>query len=607
MDTWKQNFKDKWKYEKTQVIYEDKDGAQVTPIPSTTSTTTRTPGPDVTTKQTPGTSSPSVVTVDITTKGPHTGEVITADTSTLIKTVGITCGALIVLILLIVICICCCRRSAAKRNRRMTVRRPLNPAEPEVDHIYAEIEPLQRSTGSSGASGTSDDVRLPKKKGKGRKSGVSSFRYVTTRIAKFFSVDEDEGVDDQTVSYNRSGHKESASFGPPVPPDRNGRSTKKSRNAVSRGESTASRRHLLDGDSVERRSHVYNPLTREEKGRQSGPYDRLAISRELPSDEVEEPSSPHDYFMLNKEGKVSDPEEYHAHSVDTVKEDIEDDLEIIDEENKDTVGERVSKHDYFVLEPHEKEEETFVGKCADVDQSGKRGESGSVRSNSNGSPTKTVGSGGGVGDGRPEAKPRVSKQTSEHVLSGSLPRSPVKVDKKSEFTDKTPNGDNIVRMSSVDETYVLSKLGEAPLPPPGLAAGSVIGSEGCEAGTDDYLVPKDIPHPDYLDVFPAPPLRTHSLPLKDVDVKNPSMEVAPTNYINSTTKHPKVPVGNYEPLNRHNINTSPTKHHKSSSKQPKSPSRDSKSPVRHKTTPDTESPKTIKDTVQKKESIITDI
>ncbi|XP_052779393.1 muscle M-line assembly protein unc-89-like isoform X2 [Mya arenaria] len=540
---WKDKFKNQWKYNKELVVFEDENGKQITPSTTTTTTTTTTSTtrkPNVTSIKPPFTSN---VTVYITTESPVTPAAATAETTQIIRIVGISCGVFIGIILLALLCICCCRRSAAKRNKRMTVRRPLFPAEPETDHIYAEIEPLQRPGGSGqdGATGTSADVKLPKKK-KPRRSGVSSFRAISTRIYKFFSADTD---DEEAVSYNPTSHN--VNFSPPVPPDRNTINGKtKSRTGVSRGESTASRRPLLHDDSIDsndRRSHIYNPLQREKTERASGPYDHLAVSKTR-SGHVEDPEnspdSPHDYFMLEKKTRESQEMDDEAEYRDSDNLMVENEIEHMDTIDEDAMedSETPKLHDYFVLEPHERVDEGKTGVVKPA-----QGKSSSIKSQK--SPSKSPAKVDSLKDTKvkPEAKPRVTKQASAQSPNSS----------KHDDSPKRENMDKNEGRKSVDELYVLSKMGDAPQPP------DSANETHSSVDDDEYLTPKEVHKPDYVDVIPEPPDRTSSLephgsPIVNIDKKG-------------------IPV---------NSPRSPTQGHGSPLKSPKSPTKGEISPVKSK-------------------------
>lgn len=307
--------------------------------------------------------------------------------------------------------------------------------------------------------------------------------------------------------YNRSGHEPCGGgdvHSPPLPPDRNtinGRS--KPRAGVSRGESTASRRPLLAGESFderasERRSHIYNPLQREKSSRQSGPYDHLANTKARDSGDPEEPpETPHDYFTLEKKNRDSLEGEVEGNTDTLTVEDEIDHMDTIDED--ETEGAETPKvHDYFVLEPHQKVNDK--GEASNKKPS-------SVKSSK--SPTKSVKSNGSAKDGpsKPEAKPRVTKQQSAQSPTGSSDDSE---HKETGSTSEQKMG---------DEVYVLSKLGDAPTPP--MASMNSSGGDSSTVSNDnEYLSPKEVQNkPDYVDVLPAPPERTSSLEHQESPMK----------------------------------------------------------------------------------------
>lgn len=371
-----------------------------------------------------------------------------------------------------------------------------------------------RNENEAGASGTSGGVRLPKK-AKKRHAGVSSFRAISTRIYRFFNME----TDDQSVFYNRQGHEVVTGAAAPEPPERNtlnGR-TRRGRQ-VQRGESTASRRPLLDGDSVgsagpEMRSNIYNPLMKEQgTERQSGPYDHLTPAK-TPSDRLKEaeapPESPHDYFTLENskahqselQGKT--PSENIGES-DTALINL-DSVVIENEVDKmDTIEEademlETPKHDYFVLEPHEKEYAESEGKRSQNSSPSKA----SMKSTK--SSTKSSGPNSPVKEKyKPDIKPRTTKSSTRNSVSSSDPGSPVTESENPAVKGKAP-GNNTEK----DEVYVLSKMGDAPEPPPE----PVVELSEDEESADEYLTPKDVAKtPDYIDVLPDPPPRSSSLP-----------------------------------------------------------------------------------------------
>lgn len=400
-----------------------------------------------------------------------------------------------------------------------------------VTTFYWSMFQAQRSEVPSGATGTSRDVRLPKK-GKKRRAGVSSFRAISTRIYKFFHMDSDE----QSVFYNRSGQDvEVQGAMAPEPPERNvanGRTTKRSR-PVRRGESTASNRPLLDGDSVgsagpEMRSNIYNPLLKEKgEERHSGPYDDLTMAQrqsgQIKNHEVPL-QSPHDYFTLEKsklQGSGEDSngsqtfdmgngKSHHGAVADTV--DLENEIDKMDTILEDDENAEPPKHDYFVLEPHEKEEdETETENGVSPSKTSIKSNKSSTKSTGPGSPVKY----------KPEAKPRMSKSSSQKS-SGS--ESPVS-DKDSQLIKEQEK-----KSPEKDEEYELSKLGDAPVPPPTEPEALTTPDKV----PDEYLTPKDVHKaPDYVDVLPNPPPRWSSLQAHEL--QNPAKSPAKTNNSNNSS------------------------------------------------------------------------
>ena len=379
----------------------------------------------------------------------------------------------------------------------------------------------QRSESPEGASGTSRDIVLPKKKR--RKAGISSFRAISTRIYRFFNVESD---DQQSVFYNRSGHDVEVQRNLPEPPDRNGRDTRRSR-PVHRGESTASRRPLLDGDSVgssgpEMRSPIYNPLIKENENRQSGPYDDLTMAQRKSGQLLDHEAaveSPHDYFTLEKSKFNADhdgvdivmPEMGNGHGhhgavADTV--DLEDEVDIMDTITEDDENVEPPKHDYFVLEPHEKE------RMASESASPSKG---SVRSNQ--SSTRSTGS-NSSGRYKPDVKPRVSLKNSPTRTGSAAPK----------IEEEIKTADN--------EDYVLSKLGDAPVPPPGVEPDIPDMDEEEEVDQDEYMTPKDVQKtPDYVDVLPNPPPRSSSLQPHEI-LHDPEHSPKKTNSLDGRNSSP---------------------------------------------------------------------
>lgn len=360
------------------------------------------------------------------------------------------------------------------------------------------ISYFQRAPSPGGASGTSSDVQLPKRKGK-RRAGVSSFRSISTRIYRFFNVD----TDNQSVFYNKSTHH--VENPAPEPPERNITNGRRSNKPVKRGESTASRRPLLDGESqvstssAEMRSNIYNPLIRENEVRASGPYDHLTLSK-TPSgqiiDDAPEPSSPHDYFTLVKgsnEENIENPDGVKDSVV--VENEIGGGIETIEEEVEPS--ETPKNHEYFVLEPHEREDINGSPSKSSVKSNHSLNKANSSRS---GSPVK--------GDkSKPEVTPRVTKMSDKQS-----PSSPSSISEK----DNDSKVDEVKRSESKEETYVLAKLGDAPEPPDAV-------------NDDEYLSPSEIENkPDYVDVFPNPPPRSSSLqPHELIGNSSPSLNKKP--------------------------------------------------------------------------------
>ncbi|XP_045165600.2 uncharacterized protein LOC123529354 [Mercenaria mercenaria] len=598
VEKWKNKFKDDWNYKKKLVVFEDADGNIVTPTTTTTTTTTTTPRPNITspqqnvTKYTQPTKFSSIAVV--TTIDPRSDKVKSADTTELIKIVGITCASLIGIILLAVIVIRCCRKTTAKRKERVTVRRPLHDAERE-EHIYAEIEPLQaaRTPSPGGASGSSRDVALPSKKSKKRRGGVSSFRALSTRIYRFFNAD----TDNQSVFYNRTNQQATVEEIPPEPPERNIANGKKTKR-VNRFESTASRRPLLDGDSrtdvsprdstssaADMRGNIYNPLLRESEGRApSGPYDHLTLSK-TQSGNIRDsgvPPSPHDYFTLEKTSREVNPDadgEQKDSGYLTESNSVPQDSVVIENElhgGIDTIEEESEltgtpkNHDYFILEPHQRESM----KKSDANRSVKSNQSTSASEGSSKveSPIKDHKT-------KPEVTPRVTKTSEGKSPTKSIPTTPandlsspyeVAVDIDASVKDtQDVNNTEVKSRESKEETYVLSKLGDAPKPP--------------EAVNDDeYLSPVDVEKkPDYVDVFPNPPPRSSSLQPHELgdhqspDHSSPSHSKIPPKHESTSPVHK---TGNSSP--KHKQKASQKDSHKSPSH--KSPSHKPVSPTRSK-------------------------
>jgi hypothetical protein len=367
---------------------------------------------------------------------------------------------------------------------------------------------------------------------------VSSFRALSTRIYRFFNVE----TDNQSVFYNRTNQQ--ASFGdvPPEPPLRNIANGKKTKR-VNRFESTASRRPLLDGDSrtdvsprdssssVDARGNVYNPLLRETEGRApSGPYDHLTLSKTQSGsirDSGTNPSSPHDYFTLEKtslevnndtDNKTDSDHTTESNLVnpDTIKENgLHGGIDTIVEESE--ITETPKNHDYFILEPHEKESKTQSDVKGSIKS--KQSVNRSAGSPKKGSPVKDSSSKSEVTNTSSGKSPTKLS----HTPSGRESYSPYEVAIDIDANNGQNETKNVERSESKDETYVLSKLGDAPEPPKTI-------------NDDEYLRPADVQRkPDYVDVFPNPPPRSTSLQAHELtdhhstDTSSPVITNVPAN------------------------------------------------------------------------------
>lgn len=552
LEEWKKKIKDDWEYRRKQVIFEDSNGRLITPTTttSTTTTTTTTTKASVTSKNTSFVTSP-VVVINQTSVTPNAGEVVRADSTELLKIIGITCGALAAIFIIALVCIRLCRISARKRKERVSVRRPLN-IEPE-EHIYAEIEQFQgaASDGPSGASGSgSSGVPLPSRKERKRLRGASSFRAFSTRVYKWFSSDHKD--DNQSVFYNRSAESSDIQ-NVPEPPRRNivnGKTKRGKGTGVKRYESQ-SRRPLLDGDSqisttssnLDSRDPVYNPLLRDEARAASGPYDHLRLSKtqsgHVKDPDQDPPQSPHDYFTLEKETadgnqetpgtsfpmeNIAEIDAEDSKSNDNVIVDIEKSLQDSDAE----VSETPKNHEYFILEPthatiespskssiksnsngknssakYETDVDGVAGASVVKDKSSDSDAVAKTKAANEPSPTRSPGS----GKSKPIPKPRgVNSPTSEDTPTSLISGDSQK--KKSEMGN-TALGDTLGEKETTketingkDEEYVITKLGEAPKPPV---------SNDSDVQVEDYMEPLQ-KKPDYIVVCPNPPPRTTSMP-----------------------------------------------------------------------------------------------
>lgn len=398
--------------------------------------------------------------------------------------------------------------------------------------------------------------------------------------------------------YNRTNQQATVGDAPPEPPQRNIANGKKTKR-VNRFESTASRRPLLDGDSrtddardsmssVDMRGNVYNPLLRESDSRApSGPYDHLTLQKTQSGsmrDSGVDPSSPHDYFTLEKSSReVSDDADsgrkdsgYSAESNSVVHDKVVNENELhaaidtIEEESE--VTETPKTHDYFILEPHEKQS---------TDQSKVKG---SIKSNQ--SINRSQGSsktGSPVKDSKPEATKNSDGKSSARESSSPYE---VAIDVDSKVNNKENETNNVERSESKDETYVLSKLGEAPEPP-----------EVKDDDNDEYLSPAGVQKkPDYVDVYPNPPPRSSSLQPHELDNHQSTDTKSPVifeNIVPSQDKSSKPNSAQNSP-----VHNSPT--HKSPAR--KSPTR--KSPTHNSSTHSSPTHKPLASSLSKVETEI---
>lgn len=431
-----------------------------------------------------------------------------------------------------------------------------------------------RAPSPGGASGSSRDVPLPSKRPKKRRAGVSSFRALSTRIYRFFSTD----TDNQSVFYNRTTQEAAVAEVPPEPPERNIANGKRMKR-VNRFESTASRRPLLDGDSrtddsrdstssaAEMRGNIYNPLIRENEGRApSGPYDHLTLSKTQSGsmrDSSATPPSPHDYFTLEKtarEGTREDDSEKldsgcliesNSASRDAVviENELHGGIDTIEEESE--CVETPKNHEYFVLEPHQRS----IKKSEEKDSEKQtKSPTKSSSSSKTGSPVKESKS-------KPEVAPRITKTSEQKSPPESASVSPSK-ESSSPYEVATDIGENldkveeVKRSESKEETYVLSKLGEAPEPP--------------EAVNDDeYLSPLDVEKkPDYVDVYPNPPPRSTSLQPHELPEHVQKEHISSPKHVSASPTHK---ASSTSPKNKHK--TSPKHSKKSPTHKPVSPTR----------------------------------
>ncbi|KAL3852917.1 hypothetical protein ACJMK2_016522 [Sinanodonta woodiana] len=306
---WKKRIKEKWDQERKQVIFQGAGDiiypTRLTTMPTTPQITTTaalntTHGTDFTT-----TANNSYATEKVGSDKSDGSS--TADAENLVKFIGITIASLLALIIITLIIIRVCRRSVKKKNKRISLRRPLQSEDP--DHIYAEIEPL-RANDIESPSTSSGAVPLPTKKNK-RRLGVSSIRYVSMRLGRLFGTGSRHSATNDAISFSKESESVRAQTLPPSVPDfRNG--DRKGKRRAPRQQLPSSSRPLLDGESqissssdvlveMRERENVYNPLTRQTD---SGPYDHLKLGKTGSGAHIADegaPGSPHDYFVLEKE------------------------------------------------------------------------------------------------------------------------------------------------------------------------------------------------------------------------------------------------------------------------------------------------------------------
>lgn len=352
--------------------------------------------------------------------------------------------------------------------------------------------------------------------------------------------------------YNRNSHSATVNNAPPPePPERNAANGKRTKR-VNRGESTASRRPLLDGEyrtddsrdsmpsASEKRNNIYNPLLRETEGRSpSGPYEHLTVSKTQSGNiRDSEPSSPHDYFTLEKTAREINPDENDELNNENTPESNSDARDTVVIENElhsgiDTILEEDAEpsatpisHDYFILEPHQRET-AESGTPSNGSVKSTQSPSISRGSSKAGSPVKDAKT-------KPEVTPRITKSTEDksNTHTGSISpldelSSPYVVAK--DTNDSVNNTEEMNRSESKDDTYVLSKLGEAPEPP---------SSEGLDE--DEYLSPMNVNRkPDYIYVLPNPPPRSSSLQAHELgESKNSKEKLSPV-HSNMSPKHDK--------------------------------------------------------------------
>ena len=390
--------------------------------------------------------------------------------------------------------------------------------------------------------------------------------------------------DNQSVFYKRNGESGMESVAEaPEPPERNINGNRRDRK-VKRFESTASRRPLLDGDSqisqpstssVELRNSTYNALIKTEDGRASGPYDTLNRGKSSNDDIVEgdPPSSPHDYFTLEKNKLLANedsPVYNGGNDLITVEHDAGN-METIEETEAENDAENVQPHDYFVLEPHEREKSKKGKKSPDQNLTDPKSDASGKLTEDN--VDSDTGNAASVSEkSKPTPKPRVTK-TASGDTSPSHDGVTEETSHDSEDRRKTMNeyiaySALSTRGNSKDDDYEISKLGQAPEPPE-----EAEGGEGTEE-ENDYLKPVEEKARVYVDVFPNPPPRTTSL-LHESDIHQKDLLPNTKDSTSSTVSSPSKSAGS--PTRRNSPSKSPTK----SLKSPKtSPIKPAGSPVK---------------------------
>ncbi|KAK3580616.1 hypothetical protein CHS0354_013374 [Potamilus streckersoni] len=374
---WKERIKEKWDEQRKQVIFQG-NGDIIYPTTLSTKSTTHITTPTTVNLTTHGTHFTNTSTSVYVGSDKHEDSV-KADTENLIKIIGITMASLLGLIILSLIIIRVCRRSKKNKNKRISLRRPLQSEDP--DHIYAEIEPL-RANDIDSPSTSSGAVALPTKKHK-RRLGVSSMRYVSMRLGRLFGGGSRHSATNDAIFFSKESESVRSQTLPSVPDFRNG--DHKGKRRAARQKLPSSSRPLLEGDSqisttssdvvveMRDRENVYNPLTRQVD---SGPYDHLKLGKTGSGVHITDegaPASPHHYFILDKEKGANSQNGDKKSNLYFILEKEEDrpdkdlspkptELESVEKDDcntkMDTINSTSSKekceskkdHDYFVLE-----------------------------------------------------------------------------------------------------------------------------------------------------------------------------------------------------------------------------------------------------------------